>query len=75
MEGKKWEVVMGKETFSTIQRGVTKQTCSHLQPPQFFLLIQMWRGGGGRGRGIKRRGEKGKAQLELKMGPSESFQG
>ena len=31
---------MGKEIISTIQRGINKQTNSHLHPPQFFLLIQ-----------------------------------
>lgn len=59
---------MGKGMVYTIRRGINKQTYSHLHPPQFFLLIRMWIRGGKKkiGREIKRRGEKGKAQLELK---------
>lgn len=57
---------MGKGMFYTIHRGTNKQTNSHLHPPQFFLLIRMWIIKKGGEREIKRRGEKGKAQLELK---------
>ena len=39
-----------------------------MQPPQFFLFVQMWTRVGGNGRGIKRGGEKGKAQLRVKNG-------
>ena len=53
-----WELVMGKETVSIIQKGIDKQTCSHLHP-QFFLSIQMWIQGKQKNKGgIKKRGEK-----------------
>lgn len=57
---KNWEAVMGKETVSTIQRGINKQTYSHLHPPQFFLLTQTWI----REKYIYRGGQKGEVKRE-----------
>ena len=49
----KWEAVMGKEMVSIIQRGVTKQTCSHLHAASSILPVHsnVDKGRGGMGWG------------------------
>ena len=65
----KWEAVMGKEMVSLIQRGVTKQTCSHLHAASSILpVLSTVDTEGGNGWGVKGGGEKGKAQLRVKNG-------